>query len=86
MPGRSCVALTLLISSLKNLRFRKFRWARNAAASGMTSLLLAGLRYAGALLSAGADIQYKGPASRRSIVHALRICLEALALTIDWHS
>src|SRR5580698_6891404 len=64
MPGRSCVALTLLISSLNDCKFRKFLQAARSAMRCTRN----DSRHAGRNVAPSANKQYKGPRSRWSIV------------------
>src|SRR5208282_1305497 len=64
MPGRSCVALTLLISSLNDCKFRKFLQAARSAMRCTRN----DSRHAGQNFAPNANKQYKGRRSQRSIV------------------
>src|ERR1700675_1074185 len=68
MPGRSCVALTLLIGSLNDYEFRKFLQAARSAMRCTRN----DSRHAGRNFAPNANQQYKGPCSGRSIVSLLR--------------
>src|SRR5271168_2312277 len=63
MPGRSCVALTLLISSLNDCEFRKFLQAARSAMRCTRN----DSRHARRNFAPNANKQYKGPHSQWSI-------------------
>src|SRR5580693_3249459 len=67
MPGRSCVALTLLISSLNDCKFRKFLQAARSAMRCTRN----DSRHAGRNFASNANKQYKGPSLLRSIADPL---------------
>src|SRR5580658_6685349 len=67
MPGRSCVALTLLICSLNDCEFRKFLQAARSAMRCTRN----DSRHAGRKCEPNANKQYKGPCSGRSIISLL---------------
>src|SRR5271156_3449333 len=68
MPGRSCVALTLLISSLNDCEYRKFLQAARSAMRCTRN----DSRHAGRDFMPGANKHYKAARSGRSIVCLLR--------------
>src|ERR1700722_14936617 len=67
IPGRSCVALTLLIGSLNDCEFRKFLQAARRAMRCTRN----DSRHAGWNFTPNAKYQYKGQRSRRSIFSLL---------------